>query len=159
MRPEQKTLAAALEVAERLAGRLRSSLQDLESALPISPAAVDGLDEGLQLRIDAFLKRFEQLQDAVSNRVVRALLIELGDDVAGYSARDAFDRAESLGALDDAARFLDIARLRNRLAHEYPMDDERRAGRLNAAFEAAPVLLQEYARLAAYARGHIGGST
>jgi predicted nucleotidyltransferase len=158
MSTESWTLADTVAVADRVGARLRESVTDLAPSFPIAATEVGKLEPGLQLRIDAFLKRFEQLQDVLSNRLVRAFLIEMGDEVTSFSARDAFDRAESLGALDDAARFFDIAKLRNRLVHEYPMEDARRAKRINDAFAAAKVLLEEHERLAAAARRVAGGA-
>lgn len=151
MTAEADLLAATCDAAHRVAARLSTSIASLSGVLPINGDDIDALDDTRQMQVDAFLKRWEQLQDALSNRMIRAIFAVTGEATQGLSARDAFERAESLKALGDAARFTEIARLRNRLTHEYPMDDGRRAARLNAAWALAPVLIDEHDRLSAYA--------
>jgi hypothetical protein len=149
--PETRLLAAALDAADRLAEDLRLSRADLDGKAPFAPEALAAMDRTTQKDTLAFLKTFEQLQDVLANRLVRAILAETGTDTSGWSVRDAFNRMEALGALPDAGRALEIAKLRNRLVHEYPMSAARRAERINAAWAMAPALLEDAETLAAYA--------
>lgn len=151
MSPESGLLRQSLDAAARLARNLRLSQSDLASKAPFGADGAAAMDRGTEKDVLAFLKTFEQLQDVLANRVVRAILAATGTDASGWTARDAFLRMESIGALENAQRALDLARLRNRLVHEYPMSAARRADRINAAWSMTPALLADHAMLAAYA--------
>jgi len=146
---EQDALNEALQATDRIAGRLRASISALAHVLPLSEESA--IAEAEQERIDAFLKRFEQFQDMLSRRLIRTLLIAVGEDITGFSARDAYERMETLGGLDNAKRFLTIAKLRHALTHEYPMSEARQRERLNRTWGYAPVLLDEFEALRRYA--------
>ena len=148
---DQAKLAATVEAGRRLSASLWASLDDMAAHAPLTAGRVDALDRAAQKDVLAFLKAFEQLQDLTSNRLIRSVLVVSGSEVARMSAIDAYNEAEKFGALEDARRFLEIARLRNRLVHEYPMDAAARAKRVNDAYALAPALLDEFDRLAAYA--------
>lgn len=151
MTPDQVKLLDTVAAGRRLAERLRRSMADMAAIARLTPETVDALDWSAEKDVLAFLKSFEQLQDLTSNRLIRGVLIVAEVDVVGISARDAYDKAEKAGALADAARFVDIGRLRHRLVHEYPMDAAARARRINDALALAPALIEEFDRLAAYA--------
>lgn len=152
MTPEQLTLSETMAPLARVAARLRESVADMGALLPVAPEALERLGPADGVRVDAFLKRWEQLQDGVANRGLRAILALLSENVRRMSARDAFARAATLDIIDDDGRFADMLRLRNELAREYPMSDAKRAERINSAWAFAPALLEEHDRMAAYAR-------
>jgi hypothetical protein len=144
-------LAAIVEAVRRLERNLELSLAEMSAMGPVTAGLVDNATRAQHKDIQAFLKTFEQLQDLTANRLIRAILVDLAIDTTGWSARDAFDKMESLGALQDAREFRKIAQLRNRLVHEYPMSSDRRAQRINDAIAAARRLRVELATLLAYA--------
>ena len=92
--------------------------------------------------IDAFLKRFEQLVLTLQDQVFVGLAIREGEDPREMSRRDVVELMERLGAIPSAKQFRDLVAVRNRLAHLYPEDPARQAANLNAAYQAAPLLLQ-----------------
>jgi predicted nucleotidyltransferase len=147
------TLRAAVAAARRVGDALSLSVAELAGVLPATAAQAAAFDRAAQKDVLAFLKTFEQLQDLLANRVARAALAQAALDITRMAVRDAFDELEKRGAIADARRFVDMQRLRNRLVHEYPMDDARRAERINAAWAMAPALLEELERLAAFAEG------
>ena len=151
MTPDQVKLADTVSAGRRLAESLRASVSEMAAHAPLSAERIDSLDRAAQKDVLAFIKSFEQLQDLASNRLIRGILVASDVEVVGIAARTAYDLAEKAGALEDAARFADIGRLRNRLAHEYPMDAAARAKRVNDAYALAPALLDEFHRLAAHA--------
>lgn len=119
--------------------------------MPIAAAALVESSKTLALEVDAYLKRFEQLQDVLSNRLGRAVLAKIGDDVSVYAARAAFDRLESIGGLRSADAFFEITKLRHRLAHDYPASPDDQAATLNRAWAVTPALLEAYDSLSALA--------
>lgn len=151
MTAEQAALSQALEMADRIAARLAASQAALGDWFPVTAAALDAADPARETEADAFLKRFEQLQDAATKRVFRLVLVLLGEPIAGFSARDATDRMAALGAIEDADRWFEGVQLRNRLAHDYPVDGDKRAERMNAVWRASEDLAAQWLVLRAFA--------
>ena len=146
--PEPALLRRGRAASERCAARLERSLRRLRTLLPIDPADLPALADRQQDDIDAFLKRFEQLVLTLQDQVFVGLAIQEGEDPRELSRRDVTELMERLRAIPSAVDFRALVVIRNRLAHLYPEQPERQAANLNAAYEAAPRLL-EAARQAA----------
>jgi hypothetical protein len=136
---------------ERCAARLRRSVGRLDRFFPVTVDQLPNLTAEQQDDIDAFLKRFEQLVLALQDQVFTGLAIREGEDPRAMSRRDVTELMERLGALGSASQFRDFVAVRNRLAHLYPDDPARQAANLNAAYEAAPALLQLTEQVSAHA--------
>ncbi len=87
----------------------------------------------------ALLKAVEQAQDIIA-RVFRTYLIVEQIDIEGMTARDIANRAEKYGLLADADQWSDLVKLRNRLAHEYPVGPAAQLDRVASAMAAVPQL-------------------
>lgn len=87
----------------------------------------------------ALLKAVEQAQD-LSARIFRTYLIAEQIDVSGMTARDIANKMEKYGMLADAHAWSALVRLRNRLAHEYPVGPTTQRERVVDALTAVPVL-------------------
>lgn len=159
MTDDRELLAEVLAACERPHAHLGRYIDDVEALGVIDGDSVANLSFEEETSVRAFLKTFEQFQDMAARRLLRLYLVIMGEDVRGLTARDAFDRAETVGVLDSADAFFEVQRVRNKLAHEYPMDNQRRARRINEAHSAATTLLDEYQILAAKARELLGEET
>ena len=73
-------------------------------------------DIDLAERVDAFVARFGRLQDTAADKLLPELLRQLAEPVR--SAVENLDRAEKLGLIEAADRWLEARRLRNRMVHE-----------------------------------------
>lgn len=98
------------------------------------------------------MKRFEQMVATLQDQAFKAIAIAEAEDLSGRSRRDVTELMERLGAIDSAARFRELAVLRNRLAHVYPEDPARQASNLNAASVGTNDLLNATKRLRDFAR-------
>lgn len=67
--------------------------------------------------MEAFVGRFGRLQDTVGDKLLPAYLRALGEPVG--AAIDNYDRAERLGLMVSADRWMLIRKLRNQMVHEY----------------------------------------
>lgn len=148
--PEHAILAALAQAADAVLTGLDEAL-DLLAPVPATAADFDALDKLQRTAAAAVLKRVEQLQDIIA-RMFRTALIADGVDIAAMTARDIANRMEKLGALADARAWSDIVRLRNRLAHEYPVSPAERFDRLTSATAAAPALRRTLGDLLAFLR-------
>ncbi len=143
MSPEAKQLLEKnLSAAELVAARLSHSLDRLSEAFPIEASRLAAReDNDLIEAIDAFIKRFEQLQDLLANRLFRGIALFEQEDVSAMSRRDLALLMEKLGVISSAEEWSRLAILRNQLTHDYPGEPEKQADRLNAAYEAASRLV------------------
>jgi hypothetical protein len=96
----------------------------------------------------ALLKRYEQLQDMLG-RLFRAYLTWELEDVRAMTRRDQANQLEKLGIVEDADDWIGAAELRNRLVHEYPIDEAEQVDRVNDTWGASSGLIQAYATLRA----------
>ena len=96
-------------------------------------------DIDLAERVDAFVARFGRLQDTAAEKLLPELLRQLAEPVR--SAVENLDRAEKLGLIEAADRWLEARRLRNRMVHEYQSDPAQPALALNEGHALVRVLM------------------
>jgi len=149
--PEPALLRRGVVAMQRCATRLRRSVQRLDPFFPVGADRLQKLAPEQQDDIDAFLKRFEQLVLTLQDQVFIGLAIREGEDSREMSRRDVTELMERLGAIPSARQFRDFVAVRNRLAHLYPEDPARQAANLNAAYHAAPHLLQTSEQVGGFA--------
>lgn len=145
-------LRLAIARAATVATSLRRALARLAPLLPIDGPAFLALAEEDRVWTDALLKRFENLVDVLQDQVFR-LIAEAGQarDPVRLSRRDVLDYLEKVGVLPSADRFLNAARLRNRLSHVYPDDPAMQAGQVNRVQAAAGTALEALQRVQGWA--------
>lgn len=111
--------------------RLRESVEDDGQLFPLSAGS---FDRQSRKALDAFLQRFQQVYDILARKLMPAMHAYLVADARPRSFRDTLDAFERLELIDSADRWEELNELRNRLIHEYALDDATRAQELNAAF-------------------------
>jgi hypothetical protein len=142
MAASRDLLTESIAMAEAVAARLRHSRQVLGAFLPTDAERFAALSLHQQMLIDTMLKQFESLQDIMQRRVFRAFLSVQNLTVRGMSHREIAIFVHEQGALRDLDCWRHLADLRNELAHDYPLDLERRARCVNQAYAAIDSLLQ-----------------
>jgi uncharacterized protein YutE (UPF0331/DUF86 family) len=100
--------------------------------------------------LDAFVARFGRLQDTIGDKLLPALL-RISLEKTGTQL-DNLLRAEKLGWIDSAERWIKTWSLRNRLIHEYMESPEDLLQALLAALENISVLTNAYTGMAKYLR-------
>jgi hypothetical protein len=132
---EQDLLIEFLDRLARSRRRLQWLRQQLATTIPVTPASLETMPEPTLTMFEALLKKLEQLIDDF-RRVTRTVLIVAGEPPIGLNQRQMLDRLESLGAIASAERVIELIKLRNRTAHEYPTDPVRQAKLLNETYDA-----------------------
>lgn len=112
----------------------------LAPVLPASEAALRELPVVERIASIALLKRYEQLQDIVA-QLGRLMIAWEGERTDRLSRRDLANWLERFGAVDDADEFIAASELRNRLVHDYPLDEDEQAQRVNASWAGFPALI------------------
>lgn len=129
-----------LDTVARLADRLTLLRERLSALMPIDADRMRALDPDSDVSVLAFLKTFEQLEDTLGRTLKTiAMLMQLGK-VERLTPRDVAQRAAALGVIDDPRTWADAVRVRNELAHEYPLHPEKQAAQVNAAWDKSGVL-------------------
>jgi len=150
MTPELLILQQAYTLAYNHADVLQDALQELRQT-PVQAPALAHLSKGSRRLLDQFAYRYTRLQDDMGNKLLPACLRALGEDVSSMAAIDRFNRLEQLGWLDSAEDWVQLRRIRNEFAHDYPDSVEERYVRLVLAMEAAYRLIAILQKL----NGHI----
>ena len=130
----QKLAAAAGAVADGADEALH-----LIGPMPADVAAFASLNVVQRTAARALLKSVEQQEDVLA-RLFRTFLSAEAIDIVPMTARDVANTMEKLGGLDDAYVWSDLVKLRNRLAHEYPVSPTAQLDRVREAADAVPVL-------------------
>ncbi len=127
---ERNLLTEYLANCRRLHIGFEATASRVATIMPIGPERIDTLDTDDETLVLAYLKRFEQFEDAL-HRTLKAIskIMEYGK-IERLTARDVTHRAHALGILPDDKIWADAVRTRNALAHEYPLDPVKRADQL-----------------------------
>jgi hypothetical protein len=129
-RSTSEVIASAFARCRRIAAGVDELTPLLAPVLPFN--GHDLADLGLVERIAsvALLKRYEQLQDMVG-RLSRAVVSWEDGDARELTHRDLGNWMEKRGFVADADQWMDALKLRNRLVHEYPVDEAEQVARVN----------------------------
>ena len=144
-------LREALAGAERLAQRVSVSLARVSHLLPIDADRLETVSVEEDERLVAFLKRVEQLIVLAQDQIFTGVAVLSDVKAKLESRRDHAELMEKVGAVGSADTWRLANRLRNRLAHVYPVASDRQAAIQNETFALAPELVRDVDRLTAMA--------
>ena len=143
-------LVEHLATCDRLASRLTTVREQIEGLIPISATRLAELEAGDDISILAFLKTFEQFEDTLGRTLKTiAMIMQLGKPER-LTPRDIAFRAVALGIFDDPKAWADAVRVRNELAHEYPLRPDKQANQVNAAWDMCDTLFDTARAIAAF---------
>ena len=137
--------APEVAILRKLATALDAVLSGADDALallgplPVDVPAFLALDRVERTAARALLKAFEQAQDILA-RIYRTYLLSEQIDISGMTARDIANRMEKYGMLADAAIWASLVRMRDRLAHEYPVSPTEQLERVTETAAAVSAL-------------------
>ena len=121
-------------------GRLFSSdnldIEWLEKTLK-TPEGID--------RLESFVAKFSRMQDIFVDKLL-PLFLKHSNEIP-KTAIDNLHRLEQLGIIDDAAAWVDMGLLRNKLIHEYVDDNKQLFENLLLAKQFSVNLSQSFAKL------------
>ena len=139
-------LRGGLERCARIVAGCEELIPFLAPVLPIQDDDLARLPVIERIASIALLKRYEQLQDMIG-RLFRTYLSWEGEDVRDMSRRDHANRMERYHLIGDADDWMDFLDLRNRLVHEYPVNEVEQVDRVNECWAAIPRLTDIYDKL------------
>lgn len=131
-----------LATCRRLEAGLVKVRSRIEALIPISADRMLSLSDDEHVDVLAFLKTFEQLEDTLGRTLKTiAMLMQFGKEER-LSPRDVAFRAISLGILENGKAWADAVRVRNELAHEYPLNPGKQAEQVEKAWTNSATLFE-----------------
>ncbi|MDH5548092.1 MAG: hypothetical protein OEZ43_21145 [Gammaproteobacteria bacterium] len=146
---------ATLEIVRREIKVYKYS-QDRLFAMTIDRNWVEGLETDMQAAetLEAFVSRFGRLQDTMGDKLVPRALSALAEKTG--SMLDNLNRAERLGWIASAETWLVARELRNKLVHEYMLDENLFAQDVNNAANFYSLFENTYKQLKEVAEKQFG---
>ncbi len=120
--------------------RLNKAFDKIKSLIPLNQDRYLKLNDDEIAFIDQYIFRFSKLQDALGNKLFKAVLMLLGEDLTNKSFIDMFNRLEQLGIIKNYDLWVELRKLRNELAHDYEDDPIETSEKINKVFDKKDVL-------------------
>jgi hypothetical protein len=146
---EQLILKSILNECEKHLDRMNFAYENISYMFPLDPEKISKLKKEEITFIDQFIYRFSKLQDALGQKLFKAVLINLDEEVNNKSSIDIFNRLEQLEIIKDYDKWKFFRDLRNELAHEY--EENEMADKLNLLFEKKSELEKYFLDIKTYA--------
>ena len=144
---EVALLTEYLESGARIHAGFNQTVELAAAFLPVTADGIDALSVRDETTVLAFLKRFEQFEDLLGHALKAISKIMEHGKIERLTSRDVAHRAWALGILSDEKIWSDAVRTRNALAHEYPINPEKRASQVNNAWKARGTLNDTWAAI------------
>jgi uncharacterized protein YutE (UPF0331/DUF86 family) len=119
------TDAEDLKYLEQLRDNLRRAKSTLNYSYNICKkiGVKEGYSEDEQDRLESLSSKFARLTDLILKQAVKTIdILDLEDPPE--TLRDAINRAEKKGLVSSALKFIEIRKMRNKIAHEYVDEDD-----------------------------------
>ena len=131
MKKSHHMLNSVINECKKHSLRMNKAFAKIKASLPITAEKYIALNDNEIEHIDQFIFRFSKLQDAVGNKLFKAVLYFLGEEVSNKPAMDIFNRLEQLEIIENYDNWKELRILRNELAHEYEEDAILAAEKIN----------------------------
>ena len=135
MKKNQYILKSILNECDKHLKRMNFAYKKISALFPITKERISKLNEDEISYIDQIIYRFSKLQDTIGQKLFKAVLIFLDEEVINKSSIDIFNRLEQLEIIENYEIWKNLRDLRNELAHEYEEDENETAQKLNTLFE------------------------
>ncbi|MCF6332950.1 MAG: hypothetical protein L3J11_06665 [Draconibacterium sp.] len=122
--------------------RMEYAKSKVEPYIPLNRDSYYKLDDDTIGFLDQFIFRFSKLQDIMGSRLFPAILEALAEPVTEKAFIDILNRLEKLGILESAQSWIELRKIRNDIAHEYPASLIERIEGINILFDNLEVLKQ-----------------
>ncbi|MDQ6968119.1 MAG: hypothetical protein Q9M14_05480 [Mariprofundaceae bacterium] len=127
--------------------RMMSAYQKIQHTVPLQSDSYLQLNEEDITHIDQFLFRYAKLQDAMGQRLFKAMLMLLQEDVEHVPFLDMLNKLEKLNLIASAEKWQELREIRNAISHEYDDSPELMVQVLNAILSSHEVLISIYVGL------------
>lgn len=114
--------------------RMEFAKLKVQAYIPLNMDNYYSMDDETIGFLDQYIFRFSKLQDTIGTRLFPLTLEALAEPVADKAFIDILNRLERLGILDSAFSWIQLRKIRNDIAHEYPASLIERIEGINFLF-------------------------
>jgi hypothetical protein len=136
------SLEKAFETGYLHLKRMDFAISKVKKFLPITRENYYLLDDETISFLDQYIFRFSKTQDLIGSRIFPLTLQALAEPVEDKAFIDVLNRLEKLRIVDSAQNWIELRKIRNDIAHEYPSNLNERIEGINILFENLPAFRQ-----------------
>lgn len=140
-------LKSYVKVCENHAEKLQQALLETHNITPFTAESFNKISTVDSAFLEVVTSRFAKLQDTCGQKIFPLVLSCSGEDINGKTFIDILNSFEKFGFMEDANFWIDLRRVRNAVAHEYPDNTEKLAHDLNEVFKKSKELLEYWESL------------
>ena len=134
--PEQNDkIAETFDTCALHLKRMEFAKSKVGAFIPLNRDNYYSLDDETIGFLDQYIFRFSKLQDIMGTRLFPLTLEALAEPVSDKAFIDILNRLEKLGILDSAFFWIQLRKIRNDIAHEYPASLIERIEGINYLFD------------------------
>ncbi len=134
--PEQNDkIAETFDTCARHLKRMEFAKSKVGTFIPLNRDNYYILNDETIGFLDQYIFRFSKLQDIMGTRLFPLTLEALAEPVSDKAFIDILNRLEKLGILDSAFFWIQLRKIRNDIAHEYPASLIERIEGINYLFD------------------------
>jgi hypothetical protein len=147
---KKEKIERIIRECEQHALRMEDSAAQMGRFMPLESHNFQDLSK-LQVQIiDQFLFRFAKLQDSLGEKLFKAILLFLDEDIANKPFIDILNKMEKLELLTSAQEWRDLRDIRNELSHTYSDDSEEMTLAINKTFTSKDILITIFKKIKDY---------
>ena len=128
--------------------KIQKANRVLKKVMPIDITTLENLSEQQQDKLDILAFRFSKLQDLLGDKIFRNIL-----EYSGFNVQQSFvkllSELEKEGILD-LNRWIELRNARNKIAHEYPDNEDNLTSSINFIYKNSDYLVELTNRLERY---------
>jgi hypothetical protein len=129
-----------VKIASIHAERIEESLKKIDPLLPITLDFMSHISLDQRNCLDVVLFRFAKLQDLLGEKLFPLIITFAGKDPKKNTYIDQLNILEKMELLPSRIEWMEMRKLRNRIAHDYPCDTDTTLQETNNALDAAKKL-------------------
>lgn len=115
-------LVKILKECDKHLQRINEAYSDMTAFMLLTSDKYENLSKDEVQALDQYLFRFTKLQDAVDEKLFKALLSKFEENTDRLPFLDVIKKLEKYIAMDIANEWHDLRKIRNQLGHEYEND-------------------------------------
>jgi predicted nucleotidyltransferase len=137
-------LAKILKECDKHLQRINEAYSDMAAFMLLTSDKYENLSKDEVQALDQYLFRFTKLQDAMGEKLFKALLGKFTENTDRLSFLDVIKKLEKYINMDIANEWHDLRKIRNQLAHEYEDDPIEMANSINLIYAKKAVIESIY---------------
>ena len=101
--------------------RLNEATHKIGHLFPLSEERYFACSSDEVAFIDQFIFRFAKLQDMIGDKLLRQILVYVGENITTLTFIDILNKAEKFGLINNKNDWMELRKVRNDVSHDYPV--------------------------------------